>query len=37
VDDWAKLRIETTLDAEGSAWHAQPDERHPALIQPDAI
>lgn len=37
LDDWAKLRIDTTLGAGDPTWYAQPDERHPALDQPDAI
>jgi 8-oxo-dGTP diphosphatase len=37
LDGWAKLRIETTCDTDGPAWHAGPGERHPALTQPDAI
>jgi 8-oxo-dGTP diphosphatase len=37
LDGWAKHRIETTVDADGPTWHAQPGERHPALTQPDAI
>jgi 8-oxo-dGTP diphosphatase len=38
LDDWARLRIDTTTgDGGDPAWHARPGERHPALIQPDAL
>jgi 8-oxo-dGTP diphosphatase len=37
LDDWSRLRIDTTLHEEDSTWYAQPGERHPALGQPDAI
>ncbi|RZU50341.1 8-oxo-dGTP diphosphatase [Krasilnikovia cinnamomea] len=37
LDDWARLRIDTTRDPDGPAWHVQPGERHPALGQPDAL
>ncbi|WP_306212173.1 NUDIX hydrolase [Actinoplanes sp. RD1] len=37
LDDWARLRIGTTLPDGDAAWYAQPGERHPALGRPDAI
>ncbi len=37
LDDWARLRIDTTRHAEDAGWHARPGERHPALLQPDAL
>jgi len=37
LDDWSKLRIETTLNQDSPAWYARPGERHAALTQPDAI
>ncbi|MFB9236607.1 NUDIX domain-containing protein [Plantactinospora siamensis] len=37
LDGWARLRIETSGDPDRPAWHAQPGERHPALLQPDAL
>ncbi len=37
LDDWARLRIGTTSDAGEPSWHARPGERHPALLQPDAL
>ena len=37
LDDWSLLRIRTTDRADDAAWYAVPGERHPALIQPDAI
>jgi 8-oxo-dGTP diphosphatase len=37
LDDWSMLRIRTALGGETAAWHAQPGEKHPGLIQPDAI
>ncbi|MER7334260.1 MULTISPECIES: NUDIX domain-containing protein [unclassified Micromonospora] len=37
LDDWARLRIDTTLREDAPTWHAPPGERHPALVQPDAL
>ncbi|MGK5672843.1 NUDIX hydrolase [Micromonospora sp. URMC 106] len=37
LDDWARLRIDTTADEHAPTWHARPGERHPALGQPDAL
>jgi 8-oxo-dGTP diphosphatase len=37
LDDWSKLRIDTTLNADAPTWYASPGERRPALAQPDAI
>jgi 8-oxo-dGTP diphosphatase len=37
LDDWSRLRIDTTLAADDPAWHARPGERHPALVRPDAL
>ncbi|MFC4149790.1 NUDIX domain-containing protein [Micromonospora mangrovi] len=37
LDDWARLRIDTTADADAPTWYARPGERHPALGQPDAL
>jgi 8-oxo-dGTP diphosphatase len=37
LDAWATLRIGTTLDPDEPAWYAAPGERHPALVQPDAL
>ncbi|SCL72633.1 NUDIX hydrolase [Micromonospora peucetia] len=37
IDEWARLRIDTTLREEAPVWHAGPGERHPALGRPDAL
>jgi 8-oxo-dGTP diphosphatase len=37
LDDWSKLRIDTTRSEADTTWYAQPGERHLALGQPDAI
>lgn len=37
LDDWSKLRIDTTLNTDDPTWYAQPGERHRGLTQPDAI
>ncbi|MEH0938124.1 NUDIX hydrolase [Micromonospora psammae] len=37
LDDWARLRIDTTVRADAPTWHAQPGQRHPALGRPDAL
>jgi 8-oxo-dGTP diphosphatase len=37
LDDWARLRIETTLTPRNAAWYAPPGQRHPALTQPHAL
>lgn len=37
LDDWSRLRIDTTVAEDAPAWHAAPGERHPALSQPDAL
>jgi 8-oxo-dGTP diphosphatase len=34
---WSRLRIETTLAEDRPAWHARPGERHPALLERDAL
>lgn len=37
LDDWSRLRIDTTVREEAPTWHARPGERHPALGQPEAL
>ncbi|TDB77503.1 NUDIX domain-containing protein [Micromonospora sp. KC721] len=37
LDDWSRLRIDTTTAEEGPAWYARPGQQHPALGQPDAL
>ncbi|MEU8263792.1 NUDIX domain-containing protein [Micromonospora sp. NPDC048999] len=37
LDDWSRLRIDTALREETSAWYAAPGERHPALTRPDNL
>jgi 8-oxo-dGTP diphosphatase len=37
LDDWSKLRIATTANADDPTWCAPPGERHSALNQPDAL
>ncbi|MER6591308.1 NUDIX domain-containing protein [Micromonospora purpureochromogenes] len=37
LDEWARLRIDTTLREDAPTWHARPGERHPALRRPDAL
>jgi 8-oxo-dGTP diphosphatase len=37
LDDWAKLRIDTTTSVDDRTWYAQPGQRHAALSQPDAL
>ena len=37
LDDWSRLRIDTTVAEDDSTWYARPGERHPALGQPDAL
>ncbi|SCF20551.1 NUDIX hydrolase [Micromonospora mirobrigensis] len=37
LDDWSRLRIDTTVAPDTATWHAAPGEKHPALGQPDAL
>jgi 8-oxo-dGTP diphosphatase len=37
LDDWSKLRIDTTAGADDPTWCVSPGERHAALAQPDAL
>lgn len=37
LDDWSRLRIDTTADPAAPAWHAGPGERHRALLDPAAL
>jgi 8-oxo-dGTP pyrophosphatase MutT (NUDIX family) len=37
LDDWSRLRIDTTADPGAPAWHARAGERHRALLDPAAL
>ncbi|MEV0155779.1 NUDIX domain-containing protein [Micromonospora sp. NPDC050686] len=37
LDDWSRLRLDTTAAEDAPTWHAAPGEKHPALRQPDAL
>jgi 8-oxo-dGTP diphosphatase len=37
LDDWARLRIDTTRGEDDPTWYAPPGRRHPALGRPDSL